>query len=290
MNIGFIGAGKVGKSFGIYLNKKGIKVVGYYSRSKASAEAGAHLTNSMAYENPKDLIQACELIIITTPDDVIENVCKFFSENYGFKKNQMVAHMSGASNSDILLSSKKQNTYTYSIHPLQAFANVNKAVQDLENTPFGIEGDDEKLEKIKNLLEKCGNKYFTIDKDNKILYHAAACIVSNYLVTLMNIGTTLLKTIGIDEENGFNALLPLIQSSLKNIKNLGPSKALTGPIVRADINTIHHHLQEIERQVPEFKNIYQYLGQETIKLAELEKLKDTKSIELLYQLMKRGTK
>ncbi|MDR5658708.1 DUF2520 domain-containing protein [Serpentinicella sp. ANB-PHB4] len=153
-----------------------------------------------------------------------------------------------------------------------------------------MEGHYEKLEDIKNLLEKCGNEYFTIDKDDKVLYHATACVVSNYLVTVMNVGTTLLKTIGIDEEKGFSALLPLIQGSLDNVKKFGPAKALTGPIARGDVNTIHHHLQEIERKIPELENVYRSLGKETIKLAELEKLKNKDSLAMLHQLMERGMK
>ena len=44
MQIGFIGAGKVGVSLGKYFKEKGRNVGGYYSLTRASAEIGrAHV-------------------------------------------------------------------------------------------------------------------------------------------------------------------------------------------------------------------------------------------------------
>lgn len=290
MEIGFIGAGKVGKSFGKYLIKNGIQVKGYYSRSLSSAKEAASFTNAKAYEEVKQLVEECDLLFITTPDDAIEEVCNDISKEIGFRKGQIVVHMSGAASSEILKSSKEYGCFTYSVHPLQAFADISKGVDDLNRTPFGIEGDEEKLPVIKKLIEDCGNEYFIISKENKVLYHAAACIVSNYLVTVMDAGVSLMKAVGIDEKKGFEALYPLIAGSLENVRKLGTAKALTGPIARGDLKTIKQHMDELENKLPELLEFYSILGKETLELAKREKLKDEKVIEDLKITLERGIK
>ncbi|QUH24672.1 Rossmann-like and DUF2520 domain-containing protein [Serpentinicella alkaliphila] len=288
MVIGFVGAGKVAKSFGKYLAKNEISVRGYYSRSLSSAQEAAELTNSVAFDSVKNLIKECELVFITTPDDAIEEVCNHIAKDVGFKKGQIVAHMSGAASSNILKSARDQECFTYSIHPLQAFADVNKAVEDLNKTPFGIEGDEGKLNDVINLIQKCGNEYFIISKEDKVLYHAAACIVSNYLVTLMDVGVSFMKAVGIDEKKGFEALYPLVSGSLQNVRKLGAASALTGPIARGDLKTVEHHLEEIENKLPELLKIYSVLGKATVDLASKEKIKDIKTIEKMKNIWKEG--
>lgn len=290
MLVGFIGAGKVAKGFGKYLVNNSITVKGYYSRSFSSSEDAAKITGSCAYEDVKKIINECDLILITTPDDAIEEVCNYISQEIGFKNGQVIAHMSGATSSDILKSSKEQGCFTYSIHPLQAFADIEKSVEDLKSTPFGIEGDAEKLNDVIQLIEKCGNDYFIINKEDKVLYHAAACIVSNYLVTLMDVGISFMKAVGIEEKKAFEALYPLVSGSLQNVRKLGSARALTGPIARGDIKTLEHHVKETEKKLPELLQIYSILGKETVDLAGREKLEDEKVINDLKKLLERGIK
>ena len=51
MNIGFIGAGKVGFSLGKYLTERNVRVSGYYSRNPQSSREAADFTNTRQYLN-----------------------------------------------------------------------------------------------------------------------------------------------------------------------------------------------------------------------------------------------
>lgn len=76
INIGFIGAGAVGCSMGKYLceNSSIAKIKGYYSRTSKSVDIAATFTNSKAYASPEELVNECDVICITTPDDIILKV------------------------------------------------------------------------------------------------------------------------------------------------------------------------------------------------------------------------
>lgn len=285
MNIGFIGAGKVGTAFGIYLHRKGFHIQGYFSRTQDSSFEAAAKTNSLAYETAEQLVKDIDFLWITTPDDEIKNTCDSLASKNCFRKGQIIAHMSGASSSGILQSARDAGCYIYSLHPLQSFADEVKALEDLEHTYFGIEGDAEKIGVIEALFKKTGNKTFQISTEHKGLYHVAACIFSNYLVSLMDQGLMCFEKIGISREEGFQAVIPLIMGTFRNIEVLGPDRALTGPIARGDRDTVLEHIKCIKEEMPELMSFYKLMGQMTLNLASSYKLKDIKKIEVIKEIL-----
>lgn len=292
MKIGFIGAGKVGKSFGCYLKQNGFTITGYYSRSIASSEEASVLTHSCVYHTIKELIHSTDVIMITAPDDMIKPTAVQIASIKEPIGSKTFVHMSGVHSSNILMLIKEThaNTNLCSLHPLQAFANVQQALLDLKNTVFSIEGDKLGRKCLSTIMKKCDNHYFLLEGENKVLYHAAACVVSNYLVTLMDHGLKLLEASGIDPQEGFEAMFPLIKGSLDNIRNLGTVDALTGPIARADVKTIRSHINAMKSKKLETEDFYCYLGRETTKLAELKKLTTIKQADTINQLWKEGEK
>ncbi len=286
LKIGFIGAGKVGTAMGVYLKEKNYNILGYYSRTYESAQNAAALTNSNASIKLESLVKNSDLLFITTNDDEISNICNRLLDEGLINEEKIVVHMSGADSSKILEKLKKKGCYIYSLHPLQSFADIKSAVKDLQHTVFSLEGDKEKIKVIEDILKTTGNKYFIIQTEQKALYHVAACVVSNYLVSLLDYGLSIFETIGIDKDKGYKALYPLIQGSIENIKNLGTSKALTGPIARGDVNTIEKHIEALKNINPQWLDMYKTLGFATIEVAQKEKLKNLEKIDKLKKIMK----
>ncbi len=274
--IGFIGAGKVGTAFGVYLKQNGFTIHGYYSRTLNSTNRAAILTNSKVEKTLSGLVGHTDIIFITTNDDEIERVCNTLVNQDLLSEGKIMVHMSGASSSNILQLAKQKGCYIYSLHPIQSFADINKAVEDLDHTVFSIEGDDEKIEIIESILNRMGNKYFRITAEQKAIYHATACVMSNYLVTLMDYGLSLFESIGIDKQEGYKALLPLIEGTIKNIDVLGTEKALTGPIARGDSETVKMHIKALREYQPEKLEFYRLMGMLTIELAEKSQISDTR--------------
>ena len=74
MNIGLIGAGKVGFSIGRFFSDGGVRITGYCSRNPDSAREAAAFTNSRYYSSIKDLTADSDAIFITVPDSAIRSV------------------------------------------------------------------------------------------------------------------------------------------------------------------------------------------------------------------------
>ena len=282
MNISFIGAGKVGTSFGIYLKEKGINIVGYFSESLKDAKDSSQRTNAQSYESIDALVCDSDIIFITTNDDNIGIIKdKLIKEVNANLRNKLIVHMSGSHSSDILIELKQYGSYIYSMHPLQSFSNINTSVEKLQTTVFTIEGSDEKIHMLEDLLNKINNKYFQIDTNNKELYHVSACVVSNFLVTLIDLGLDFFKQIGIDEEDGLDAIMPLIKGTIDNIEHFGTKDSLTGPIARGDINTLKSHLSSIRINSPENLLFYKLMALKTLDISSNPPLKIKEMTDIL---------
>ncbi|WP_291637121.1 Rossmann-like and DUF2520 domain-containing protein [Clostridium sp.] len=240
MVIGFIGSGKVGFSLGKYFSLKGITLSGYYSKCYKDAIEASEFTSSKAYENINDLVKDSSVIFITTPDDSINEVWQKIS-NINLT-NKIICHTSGSLTSSIFLNINNSDALAYSIHPIFAFSDKYNSYKDLQNAYFSIEGPESHIHLLKDFIDSLGNKSFVIDKNNKALYHLASVTVSNLVLSLINTGCSYLSKCGLSENDALEALLPLIQNNINNIKESGIISALTGPIERNDLDTIRHHM------------------------------------------------
>ncbi|WP_196590184.1 Rossmann-like and DUF2520 domain-containing protein [Pectinatus frisingensis] len=288
INIGFIGAGKVGKSLGIYLKKHCLTVAGYYSRSFESANNAANLTQSTAYISPDELTAGCDIIFITVNDDALPDVDAQIAALLRRKtwRCKVWLHTSGAHSSECLKNIKIAGGAVGSIHPLQSFSDPQISAKFLEKTFFTIEGTAQALLVIQEILNAADADYGQITVRQKALYHTGATVISNYLVTLLDFGMQCIETAGIDKKAVFSAVAPLIEGTLDNIKRYGTVKALTGPIVRNDAGTVAAQYDSIKKYLPEKTELYRILTIATIKMAENKRITLSDAQELKCLLKK----
>lgn len=263
-----IGAGAVGQSLGYLLANNGYQVLGFISRSLSSAEAGKKLIGSgIATTKYSDFLLEADLIIITTPDQVIDQIAdKLFAKQLVSKRSCLV-HCSGVLTSEVLFRDKVEYG-CLSLHPLQSIADVKTGIKTLPNSFFTIEGNELGQKIGRQLLDALGADYTVIASHAKPLYHAAACVASNYLVAIVDLALKMNQQAGVSAEKALSGLLPLIEGTLQNIEEMGTVEALTGPISRGDIDTIESHLKSLQDLMPETLNLYKQLGAYTTELAQ----------------------
>ena len=275
MVIGFIGCGKVGFSLGKYFSLKGITLSGYYSEFYKDAIEASEFTNSKAYENINDLVRDSSMIFITTPDDSIHEVWQKLSTLN--LSNKIICHTSGSLTSSIFLDINNSDAFAYSLHPIFAFSDKYNSYKNLQNAYFSIEGPELHIHELKDFIKSLGNKSFVINKDDKALYHLASVTVSNLVLSLINTGCSYLSQCGLSENDALEALLPLIQNNIDNIKTNGFISALTGPIERNDLGTVKHHIGAIPTGDIE---LYKNLSLKLLSLSEEKhKNKDYKELK-----------
>ena len=264
---GIIGAGVVGTALGIALCERGWELCGIFDSLPTASQNLAERTGGPVLHRAAEVAAKTELLFITTNDSNIEKIAEQLKAEAAFQPEQVIVHMSGAQTSESLAGARAFGARVLSVHPLQSFANPEMAMQNLPGSMFSIEGESEAYDVAVDLVETLGGEYFFIDQRSKPLYHAGACVVSNYLVTLVDFGVRLLESTGIPRELAIKALSPLINGTISNLDKVGIAKALTGPIARGDYSTITKHLNCLAEQAPELLPLYSHLGMETIRIA-----------------------
>ncbi|BCV20096.1 Rossmann-like and DUF2520 domain-containing protein [Moorella sp. Hama-1] len=267
MRVGIIGAGPVGTGMGILLSRRGYTITGVASRTRASAERAARRLDCPAFTEPAALARLVEVVFITTTDRAIGPVTLAIARQGGFHPGQTVIHMSGSLTTAVLEPAREAGARVLSLHPLQSCADADRAVTNLPGSVFSLEGDEEALTLGRKLVNDLGGEYFIIKPETKPLYHAAACVASNYLVSLVDLSYRLMQAAGMEPAMVARALAPLIEGTWGNIKEKGTPLALTGPIARGDGETLTDHLRSLAIKAPELDEIYRALGRYTIEVA-----------------------
>ncbi len=150
---------------------------------------------------------------------------------------------------------------------MQSFANTEEGETQLKGTYFALAGDYQALSMGKTIIRDLQGHSFQVPEKDRPIYHAAACIASNYLVALVHWAINLYQRFGLSEEAALAALKPLLTGTVSNLVRLGPMNALTGPISRGDNPTIAKHLAALKASSELEQNLYRDLGLYTAQLA-----------------------
>ena len=76
---------------------------------------------------------------------------------------------------------------------------------------------------------------FEVADEDRVAYHAAASIASNFLITLEAAAERLAAE---RRRRARRCSCPLVRATVENWARLGPERALTGPVARGDEPTV----------------------------------------------------
>lgn len=283
-NVAIIGAGKVGSAIGVLLARSGYDIRAVSSGTHAGAQAAAERIGTRALDDPAEAARHARLIFVTTPDDVIGCVCEQLVAGGGIASGDFVFHMSGAVTNDVLEPAREAGAQVGSIHPMQSFADVDDAMVQLAGSVFGVTAEGDAVRVAREIVDALGGEAVAVAEGQKVLYHAAACVISNYLVVLADQAEELYRIIGVDPEEARRAYVPLAEGTLANIARCGPTHALTGPIMRGDVETVASHMRAM-RDVGLNASLYCSLGRHAVAIAQRRgALSDARAAQLTATL------
>jgi predicted short-subunit dehydrogenase-like oxidoreductase (DUF2520 family) len=262
MKFGIIGTGVVGTALAVRLEMAGYECVGVNTRTEESYRHFRQYLNKDHF-SLESLVPKVDMLFITTQDGMIRQVAEELTSRELIISGQLWIHCSGSLGSQVLRVAKDAPVKCLSIHPLQSFANVPEAINLIEGTHFGIEGEAEEI--AERLVRDLGGIPHRLKTANKASYHAGAVVASNYLVVLASLAVQLFTQAGIDSKDALQSLIPLMKGTLHNLEEIGIPQALTGPIARGDSAVVRGHLQQL---LPHQAAIYRLLGKEALELGQ----------------------
>ncbi len=283
--INIIGSGKLGRTLiRLFVDQQGVEIGDVFNRSPAHSQAAIEFWGAGRRCDTIGEMHDADIWLLATPDDAIAGVVKTLTKGQQNWANTVVFHSSGLHSSCVLEALQERGAKVASVHPVHSFARPEQSLRSYSGTVCTIEGDSGATNILSELFTQIGSTVIPIQASGKALYHAATVMGSNYLVALHQVALDMLEQAGINRSQAQQILQPLMTQSLQNTQQFGPTKALTGPIVRGDMETLEAHIEAITTQDPEHLAVYKTLGKVATGLAEQQARLDRDRLKAIAAL------
>jgi predicted short-subunit dehydrogenase-like oxidoreductase (DUF2520 family) len=265
--IGVVGAGRVGAVLAAALRDRGHEIVSVAGESPASRTRIETLLPGVPVGKPTAVSRSCDLLLLTVPDDMLGNVVTMLAASGAIRAGQYVVHTSGKHGLAVLDPAAELGAHVLAMHPAMTFTGTDVDLGRLEGCVYGVTATLDTHELARDLTESLGGSIVWVREDRRTLYHAGLAHGANHLVTLVTQAMDLLRASGAQDPAA--TLRPLLGAALDNALAYG-SAALTGPIVRGDVETVRAHLADIATTAPETVESYVVMARATANRAVLD--------------------
>jgi predicted short-subunit dehydrogenase-like oxidoreductase (DUF2520 family) len=154
------------------------------------------------------------------------------------------------------------------LHPAMTFTGTGLDLPRLAGCAFGVTADQsDTIALAETLVSDLRGRIVWVPEDKRTLYHAGLAHGANHLVTLVAEAMELLRASGAEDPAA--TLRPLLTAALDNALNMGDA-ALTGPIVRGDVETVRAHVRDIALNAPDTLPSYVAMARATANRAVVD--------------------
>jgi predicted short-subunit dehydrogenase-like oxidoreductase (DUF2520 family) len=193
-----------------------------------------------------------QVVLLCVPDDRIAEAAA------AVPPGPLLAHCSGATGLEVFGSREG-----FSLHPLMSVPHGSPP-DVLEGAGAAIDGTSPAaLATAERLARALGLNPVHVAPEDRVAYHAAAAMAANFLVALEAAAERLAATTGVTRAQ----LAPLVLATARQWAELGPDKALTGPIARGDEQVVARHRAVVGERAPDLLPLWEALSEQTRAVA-----------------------
>ncbi len=248
--IGVVGPGKVGLTLARVLADRGHQVIGPLGRT-----------------DPVTQLVDARVVILAVPDDAIAPLFERLARAGAIDARHVVVHCSGLVSSDVLSNSSLVPAGRAAMHPMLAFADVERAILELPGTTFGVEGDDTGIAAARRLVSALDGRVALVPPGARAHYHLACVLTSNGLVALTDMAVAIMTAGGVEADGIGEGLAHLVEGTAGNMARLGVRPSMTGPVLRGDARTVGTHLRILDEAPDEVRDCYRAITRRLVAMA-----------------------
>ncbi len=263
VKIGFIGAGRLGCALAWSFAERGLAVIAVTSTFPADAEKlSAPIGSCAILASAQAVVDACDLVFVTTPDGAIEAT----TAEARWRPGMAAVHCSGVTEVAALDAAKRDGAMTGGFHPMQTFGDPAAAARSLPGCTITIEAQEPLDAALVAIAHKLECRVNRLPPGMRGRYHAAAGYTSQFINALFAEAATIWESWGATREDAVRALLPLARGTLESIASAGLVNGMPGPVSRGDVGSIEKHVKALTPLGPEVMEFYRVVCNRTIPL------------------------
>ena len=261
----FIGAGNVAFRFALAMQEKGYNISAVYSRTAKSRDRlvkalRANGSGTQAAESIQDL-RTASLLVIAVTDDAIPQVVADIAEAFApLRDNPLpaVVHTSGATPLSVLQPLADLGCACGVMYPLMTLSR-NKNIE-FRDVPLLLEASTDGLGTLlDSMAEDLGGEHYFYSSEDRLKMHVAAVFTTNFVNYLLGLAFPIVQ-------HDHPLLIPSTIEAVRNAFLHTPASTLTGPARRGDMETIHKHLEVLQKMgLTEQEEIYRLMTDKILK-------------------------
>lgn len=263
LRIGFIGAGRLGKTLAWSLSQAGLCVRAVASGTPANACALAGAIPGCLRVDAQAVVDSCDLVFVTTPDGAIAATAAALR----WRPGMAAVHCSGVTEVSALAGASRGGALVGGFHPMQTFADPVAAMASLPGSTITLEAAEPLMAALEALVRRLGCRVNRLPPGMRGRYHAAAGYASQFINALFGEASALWRSWGATEEDALKALLPMAQGTLASIASAGIAGGMPGPVSRGDIGSVEKHVEALMPLGDDTLGLYRQLCARTVPLA-----------------------
>jgi len=272
--LNLIGAGRVGQTLAHLWARQGmLRVQDVLTRSTDSAQAALAFIEpdifaARAVAQIADMRPA-DLWLLAVPDAHIAACAQVLAANVRQRADTpaLAFHCSGAQSAELLAPLRDLGWAVASAHPVLSFASGQSALAQFAGTPCALEGDAAACDALRPLFTAIGAACFDVRSQDKVLYHAAAVLATNFAPVLQTLAEEAWRATGMPDDLVLRLRDRLLRNAVDNIVALGPQQALTGPAARGDFAAIARQATVVADWDPQAAAAYRALSDLALRMA-----------------------
>ncbi len=210
------------------------------------------------------------LLLIAVPDRAIGPVAEQLAAR-PWPDTCVALHLSGSVEIEALAPLARARLSIGGLHPLKSFVDPDRDADGLAGTVMALEGDAEALAEGRRIAAALVARPFELAPGRRAAWHAGAAHACNHFVALVDQALDLLELAGLPRDAGRAALVPLLAGTLEHLADLPPAQALTGPVVRGDLQAVERHLKVLADEPADVNAAYRALARRATELAAAQR-------------------
>lgn len=294
LTLSLVGPGRLGSALARGLHRSGIPVEVVMGRTADSARAvrlaeelGAEPTFSWKRALSADVVAFC------VPDSALDVCVKEAASalaaeasevdrgegRIGATRPRAAFHTSGSGGIEALEPLASLGVRAFALHPVVSVPDPDTGPEVFYGKYAALEAVEGAEELASQMARRLGLEIFSVPGDQRAAYHLACVMASNLLVALQAAAAEVAGQAGVP--NPVDVLSPLARGALDNVAKMGPKRALTGPIVRGDVDTLGRHIAVLRSRHPRLLALYRSCSEIAAELADLDEERKSRIMEEL---------
>ena len=263
LRIGFIGAGRLGKTLAWSFSHAGLCVSAVASGTLVNARALAGPIPGCVPADAQAVVDSCDLVFITTPDGAISATTAALR----WRPGMAAVHCSGVTELSALAGASRDGALVGGFHPMQTFGDPVAAMASLPGSTITLEAAEPLMTALEALTQRLSCRVNRLPPGMRGRYHAAAGYTSQFINALFGEATAIWRSWGATDEDALKALLPMARGTLASIASAGIAGGMPGPVSRGDVSSVEKHVAALSQLGEETISFYRQLCASTVPLA-----------------------